>query len=324
MQVIGFAPKKLTIFFKIFPFYMFSYEEIRKKLEGRESDRSYISEMIKLYGSLSVKIALLANASLKKLFNPYWVGCPPGVFLSYKWNGPDSRDYVQEIHDYLSALGYFVFFDRNELPEDADTYTEVPEFISNVANCQYYLLVLTEKTADYITARTGKTSWIFDEYQQAISLVNKGRMCLVPVLVEDGGVTDFFTKKNTISLVENRYDFKKLEDVFYPVRFNLSTEHRAILTDVLDSFDVLLTQGRWEEARDLFEQAIYFKNFPDYQFRLLLYSLHIGDFAQAKESFGECAYFTGPAQLPRLLTCYAEIYQLSEINENLSRFLGAR
>lgn len=300
---------------------MISFDEIRKKLEGRESDRAYISGMIREYGNLAVKIALLSNASLKKLFNPYWIGCPPGIFLSYKWNGPDSRDYVQGIHDYLSALGYYVFFDRNELPEDADTYTEVPEFIANVANSQYYLLVLTEKTADYITARTGKTSWIFDEYQQAISLVNQGRMCVVPVLVEEGGVTDFFTKENTINLVKDRYDFKKLEAVFYPVHFNIIVEHKAILTDVLNSFDVLLTQRRWQEAKSLFEKAIYFKNFPDYQFRLLVYSLCRGDFMVANESFGECEHFTGPNQLPRLLTCYAGIYQLPELKENLEKFI---
>ncbi len=301
---------------------MVSYEEIRKKIEGRESDRPYISEMIKQYGSLAVKIALLANASLKKLFNPYWIGCPPGVFLSYKWNGPESRDYVQAIHDYLTNLGYRAFFDRNELPEDADTYTEVPEFIANVANCQYYLLVLTEKTADYITARTGKTSWIFDEYQQAISLVNSGRMSVVPVLVEERGTTDFYSKENTISLMEDRYDFKKLENVFYPVNFKISAEHKAVLTDILDSFDVLLTQQRWQEAKTLFDQAIYFKNFPDYQFRLLVFSLCQSDFEQAKESFVQCEYFTGPVQLPRLLTCYAEIYQLPKLNESLSKFLG--
>ncbi len=289
---------------------MVNFDEIRKKLEGRETDRAYISDMVKQYGNLSVKIALLANASLKKLFNPFWIGCPPGIFLSYKWNGPASKDYVQQLHDYLVGLGYHVFFDRNELSEDADTYTDVPAFISNVANCQYYLLVLTEKTADYITARKGKTSWIFDEYQQAVALVNQGRMCLVPVLVEAGGTTDFSTNENTINLVDDIYNFKKLDDLFTPIRFNISPGHRIVLTDVLDGLDVLLTQQRWPEAEDFFERFIVFKNVPDYQFRLLLYSLYKSDSAQANESYQLCEPFVGPGQLPRLLRCYAKIYHL--------------
>ncbi|MGZ5189424.1 MAG: TIR domain-containing protein [Flavisolibacter sp.] len=296
---------------------MITIDEVRKKLEGRETDRAYISEMVKQYGNLSVKIALLANASIKKLFNPFWIGCPPGIFLSYKWNGPASRDYVQQLHDYLTGLGYHVFFDRNELSEDADTYTSVPEFISNVANCQYYLIVLTEKTAEYITARTGKTSWIFDEYQQAVTLVNNGRMGLVPVVVEEGGKTDFFTEENTINLVDNIYNFKKLDDLFYPVRFNISPEYRIILSDVLDGFDARLTQQRWQDVADVFDRFILFKNIPDYQFRMLIYSLCQSNFAQAKESYKLCEPFVGPGQLPRLLRCYAEIYHLPVAAQNL-------
>jgi len=296
---------------------MVTHDEVCKKLEGKETDRTYISEMVKQYGNLPVKIALLANASIKKLFSPFWIGCPPGIFLSYKWDGAASRDYVQQLHNYLAELGYHVFFDRNELSEDEDTYTAVPEFISNVANCQYYLLVLTEKTADYIMARTGKTSWIFDEYRQAVTLVNNGRMCLVPVLIEEGGKTDFFTDENSINLLDNIYNFKKLDDLFNPIRFNISPEHRIILSDVLDGFDVLLTQQRWHEAANFFKQSIPFKNIPDYQFRLLVYSLCQSNFAQAKESYKLCEPFVGPHQLPRLLRCYAEIYHLPIAAQNL-------
>ena len=131
---------------------MVTQQEIMQQLEGRETDRDYIISLVRKYGNLAVKIALLGIASTKKLYNPYWIGCPPGVFLSYKWNGPGSKNYVQQIHDYLIQLGYHVFFDKNELSEDADTYTAVPEYIANVANCQYYMLILTERTADYITA----------------------------------------------------------------------------------------------------------------------------------------------------------------------------
>lgn len=297
---------------------MISSEEIRKKLEGRETDREYIISLVKEYGNLAVKIALLGIASLKKLYTPYWIGCPPGVFLSYKWNGPASKEYVQQIHDYLVVLGYHVYFDKNELGEDADGYTAVPEYIANVANCQYYMLILTEKTADYITARTGKTSWIFDEYQQAVTLVNEGRMFLVPLLVEEKGETDFFTKHNTINLVDDINNFKKLDEIFFPVHFNINSETKAIFSDVLDGFDVMLIQHRWEEARAFFEKTVAFKNFPDYQFRLLIYSICNMDTQKAESSFKYCADFTGNSELLRLLQGYAGIYKLSLLAANLS------
>lgn len=156
---------------------------------------------------------------------------PPPVFLSYKWNGPQSRDYVALVHDYLVDKGYSVYFDRNELSEDADGFTEVPEYIAHVADCQYYVIILSEKTADYITGRNGKTSWIYDEYQQAVGLVNLGRQILVPVLVEEKGTTDFFTTDNVIDLTNNINDFSLLDKLFYPVSFKLPKEAIQVYND---------------------------------------------------------------------------------------------
>jgi len=273
--------------------------------------------MVREYGNLAVKIALLGIASRKKLYNPFWIGCPPGVFLSYKWNGPASKDYVQQIHDYLARLGYHVFFDKNELAEDADGYTSVPEYIANVANCQYYMLILTEKTADYITARTGKTSWIFDEYQQALMLVNEGRMFIVPLLVEEKGQTDYFTKQNCIDITAGIYNFQKLDALFYPVNFKIDSATKAIFSDVLDGFDVLLVQQRWQDAKDFFQQSIAFKNFPDYQFRLLIHSICNRDIQTVQSSFNYCADFVEAAHIPHLLRGYASIYNMSLLSANL-------
>lgn len=296
---------------------MITIREISDLLEGRETDLTFIKSLVKEYGNLPVKIALLGNASQKRLYNPYWIGCPPGVFLSYKWNGPESKEYVQKVHDYLTNLGYHVYFDKNELPEDADGYTAVPEYIANVANCQYYLLILTEKTADYITARTGKTSWIFDEYQQAITLVNAGRMFVVPLLVEMNGETDFFTRENCIDITQDIYGFSKLDDLFYPVNFKISSDVRGILSDVLDGMDVLLMQQRWQEAQTFFEQAIAFKNIPDYQFRLLIFGICQKDWGLIKSSFDYCADFVGAGHMPHLLHGYARLYNLPLLAENL-------
>ena len=192
----------------------------------------------------------------------------------------------------------------------ADTFTEVPAFISYVGESQYYVLVLTEKTADFITARNKKTSWIFDEYQQALILANSGKLQLVPLLVEENGVTDFFTKNSTINLVNDIYDFSKLDAVFYPINFKLTNEQKKIFTDFLDGCDVLIVQKRWKEAVDFLNEGIWFKNFPDYQFRWLIVSRCIHNKEMAEASFSYVADFTGTNQLNRLLNAYAEIYRV--------------
>jgi TIR domain len=289
---------------------MKTFHEIMKELEGKESDIAEINKALHLYGNLAVKIALLGIAATKRLYNPWWIGCPPSVFLSYKWNGPASRDYVEKIHDYLTRQGYRVFFDRNELDENANTYTEVPEFISKVAEAQYYLLVLTEKTADYVDARHNKTSWIFDEYQQAVHLVNAGRLILVPLLVEENGATAFFTKDKTIDVTANPYDLSKLDAVFWPVNFKMDDAHKTVFSDFLDGCDVLFVQKRWNEVPEYFKMYERFKNFPDYQFRLLIYCLYNDEQEMADSCFNYVAGFIGNGQVTRLTNSYRSLYKL--------------
>lgn len=270
-----------------------------EKLRGIETDRSKIVEAVKQYGNLPVKIALLALATEKRIYSPYWIGCPPGVFLSYKWNGPQSKAYVEKVHDYLIALGYNVYFDQIELDETADTYTEVPAYISHVGDCQYYVLILTRKTADYIKARNNKTSWIFDEYQQAVKLVNLGRLWLVPLLIEEEGKFDVYDNL-AIHMVDDIYNFKKLDAVFQSVNFKINEEQKQVLTDFLNACDVLIYKKRWKEAQEFFDKFILFKNFPDYQFKLLIFSICIGDNQAAKASFDYVADFIGndPEKVP--------------------------
>lgn len=294
-----------------------SVTDVMEMLIGKENDLEAIIPLARTYSPLLVKQALLGIACQKRIYNPHWIGAPPSVFLSYKWNGPQSRDYVEVIHDYLVDKGYKVYFDRNELSEDADGFTEVPEYIAHVADCQYYLLILTEKTADYIAARTGKTSWIYDEYQQAINLVNQGRQFLVPVLIEPKGVTDFYTKDNVIDLTKDKYDLSPMDNVFYPVNFKLPDEAQQVYTDFLDGCDVHIIKGRWNELKDWLKQGIIFKNFPDYQFRLMIYSICTKNENVYNHSSKYVADFIPYPQISRLLKSYAKLYKVKELSDML-------
>ncbi len=292
--------------------------EIMELLRGKENDPAAIIPIAREHSPLMVKIALLGLACEKRIYNPHWIGCPPSIFLSYKWNGPQSRDYVAQIHDYLVDKGYRVYFDRNELPDDADGFTHVPSYIAHVADCQYYALILTEKTANFITARKHKTSWIFDEYQQAVALVNQGRQILVPLLVEEGGLTDYFTKDKVIDLTLDIHNFSPLDDLFYPVNFKLPEEMRQTYTDFLDACDVLIIKRQWKELWEWLTQWILFRDFPDFQFRVLIHSICTKNEEVYHYSSKYVADFIPLPQLKRLLLSYAGLYQLKELTNMLS------
>lgn len=173
-------------------------KNLMTQLKGANQDK--VNQIAWEKGSLPVRLAMLGLASERKNESALWWGYPPGIFIGYKWEGKRMQDTVAEIKEYVNGLGYQVFLDIENLDKDADSYFKIPEFIVSLQECTFYILLLTELSADMITARKRKTTWIFDEYQHACRLVNGGRLFIIPLLLEPKGVTNFFTRELVIDL----------------------------------------------------------------------------------------------------------------------------
>jgi hypothetical protein len=226
------------------------------------------------HGSLPVRLAMLGIAASKRERSPFYYGYPPGVFVSYKWDGESMKQYVTMLASHLRGRGYSAFLDIENLDADADNYTSVPQFITTLQECVYYVLLLTEKTADYITARNGKTSWIFDEYQHAVRLVNAGKLLLIPLLIEEGGITDFYTHETVIDLSQNRYDYTKLDYLLPQNNESLTEEERSVVKKCLDDFDSTFVQEKFPEALAILLNYRQFSDIFDHQFRFMLYAIY--------------------------------------------------
>ena len=139
-------------------------------------------------GSLPVRLAMLGLATIGKGERSLWWGYPPGVFIYYKWDGELTRGLATDLADHVRGLGYRAFLDVENLDTDADAHFEIPQFISSLMDCNFYVLLLTRHSADLIFARGRRTTWIHDEFQQAVRLVDSGRLIMVPVLLEREGL----------------------------------------------------------------------------------------------------------------------------------------
>jgi hypothetical protein len=223
-------------------------------------------------GSLPVRLAMLGLASIRKGENSLWWGYPPGVFIGYKWDGKPIRDLVVSLAEHVRGLGYYAFLDLENLDEDADAYFRIPQFITSLQNCQFYVLLLTELSGDALTARKHKTTWIFDEYQHAARLTNSGRLFIVPVLLEPKGMTDMFEK--TIDLTANPKDFGKLQEVLTPLPIKLSDAEIDELSTTVGEFDRLFLAERWEASGNLLSGASRLKHTFDHMFRRMLHSIY--------------------------------------------------
>jgi hypothetical protein len=64
------------------------------ELEG--ADPETVSRVAWERGSLPVRLALLGLASIRNGGDPLWWGYPPGVLISYKWDGAAMRGLMED------------------------------------------------------------------------------------------------------------------------------------------------------------------------------------------------------------------------------------
>jgi hypothetical protein len=251
---------------------MKTLRELMIELDG--ADPETVNRIARKEGSLPVRLAMLGLASSRKDESPLWWGYPPGVFLGYKWSGKPLRDLVVSLAEHVRGLGYRAFLDVENLDEDADAYFQIPQFIASMQDCEFYVLLLTELSADMLSARKGKTTWIFDEYQHAVRLVNSGRLFIVPVLLEPEGMIDAFRPDNVIDLTVTPRDFGKLDDILAPNPIKLSEAEMKELTATVAQFDKLFLDEQWDASDYLLRGSPHLAHTFDHEFRRMLHSIY--------------------------------------------------
>jgi hypothetical protein len=251
---------------------MKSIQDLMIELNG--ADAETVNRIAWKEGSLPVRLAMLGLASGRKEESPLWWGYPPGVFIGYKWSGKAMHDIVTALAAYVRGLGYQAFLDVENLDEDADAYHRIPQFITSLQDCEFYVLLLTELSADMLGARTGKTTWIFDEYQHAVRLVNNGRLFIVPVLLEPKGMTDPFTPGQVIDLTRGPRDFGKLDDILAPDPITLSENETKELSAAVEQFDRLFLNQQWDASEHVLQGFPHLAQTFDHQFRRMLHSIY--------------------------------------------------
>jgi hypothetical protein len=187
------------------------------------------------------------------------------------------HELVVDLAKHVRGLGYRAFLDVEKLDKDADAYFQIPQFIASLQDCTFYVLLLTELSADLITARKNKTTWIHDEYQHAVRLKNSGRLIIVSVLLEPKGMTDYFTLDNVIDLTGNQRGFGALHDILVPNPIALNEGETGELTTTVAQFDAIFLNEQWEECDNLLRRTQHLGHTFDHQFRRMLHAIYTAD-----------------------------------------------
>ncbi len=245
------------------------------ELDG--ADAGTVQRMAAQWGSLPVRLAMLGLAALRKEASPLWWGYPPGVFIGYKWAGPSMTGYVRAMAEHVRARGYRAYLDVENLDAQADAYFQIPQYIASLQECSFYVLLMTEAAADAIEARKRTTTWIFDEYQHALRLVDGGRLCLVPVLLEQGGLIVPFSRDQVIDLSGRQQDFSALDAVLTSAPLALHPAEVEVLSASMARFDEVFLASRWEDAAAELKAGDRFAGTFDHGFRRMLLAIYTAD-----------------------------------------------
>src|ERR1700753_3323981 len=80
-------------------------------------DEEAVASAVIQYGNLRLRRAALASAIRDRQLRPRIRGYPPKVFIGYRWQGDDHRQWVAKLAAHLRELGYRVFLDIEHLVE---------------------------------------------------------------------------------------------------------------------------------------------------------------------------------------------------------------
>jgi tetratricopeptide (TPR) repeat protein len=135
-------------------------------------------EVARYIGWRGVWVVQLNEALRARLAGPPPFSSPPSIFISYRWGGDVENAWVAQLARELKSRGYRVVFDRDQ-PKDID----VPELVSKIADCRYFVAVLDPGYLERIGRgeqnESVRDGWVFDEYNTAASLSNAERLHIV-------------------------------------------------------------------------------------------------------------------------------------------------
>jgi hypothetical protein len=289
---------------------MKTIQDLMSELDGADSET--VKRFAWKEGSLPVRLAMLGRAAIRKGENSLWWGYPPGVFIGYKWNGKPIHDFVISLAKHFRGLGYRVFLDLENLDADADAYFHIPEFITSLQHCQFYVLLLTELSTDMLITRRHKTTWIFDEYQHAVRLSNSGRIVIVPVLLEPTGKSTMFQPEQVIDITGNRNDFTKLEEILTPSPLALRDVEINQLSRTVGEFDRLFLAEQWEESDNLLRGSSKLNHTFDYGFRRMLHSIYTADQTNLDAILSELRSVYGSQIVHHIYKGYCKRHQIPD------------
>jgi hypothetical protein len=145
---------------------------------------------------------------------------PPTIFVSYRWESWDHKNWVAGFVEDLKARGYNVYFDQ-DLQKAAGGKMPVPELISNVAQCNRFVFIWSPGYSDRIEANDEgrlQDGWVWDEYQVAQQLFKLKRILSFVCIWRKGDLPEWLSEDQVWDFRNDDQYHRHLDEAF-PKRY---------------------------------------------------------------------------------------------------------
>jgi hypothetical protein len=122
-------------------------------------------------------------------------GYPPKVFISYRWESAEIKDWVAQLARHIERRGFQVFLDQDINVLQDDDPVEIGRYISVLVDCAIIVCIVTPQ---YL-AGLGPRAWLFEE-RQLMNLLGRRGATIVRIL-RDGHEPVLDTSSFSLDLI---------------------------------------------------------------------------------------------------------------------------
>jgi tetratricopeptide (TPR) repeat protein len=224
-----------------------SLKELLREPDGSELS---VQQAVDRYGRQVVGIAALNDCVRNHMRKRRLHGYPPSIFISYKWQDDEHKQWVKRACDAFRDTGYDVLLDQYDC--FVKDHLDVPAYVGRMAECHYIVMVVT---SDYLE----KGTYVFDEINIAAHLSVQGlsrNIALVRDLPEGVSHDDLNRRlccdPGDLHFVESISDpYSFIVRTFPHARLRYTAEQQQRLLSLADEGEALIDDGKCRAAAEL-------------------------------------------------------------------------
>lgn len=156
------------------------YTVLEDVFSGDPDDSHAVEDTIRRVGNLGLARAALNSAVRDRASCPKIHGYPPTIFISYRWEDAEMKEWTWQLARHLERRGYRIYLDQDVQRDTGSNPIYIGRYVALIVDCD---VIVTVATPQYIAGIMRRT-WLFEERQLANLAIRRGTTAIT--ILKDG------------------------------------------------------------------------------------------------------------------------------------------